>query len=142
MKHLQLTDELQERALLFASGAMDEAERQEYARHLEEDGCAICRDEARESEAAAQTLAMMLPPQQPSEVLKRRLLSRVEGAATRSGAPVSRRGPFSWAGWAVAVAALVLVAVFLNANAGLREQVQALGARVSELETQMTSQQQ
>jgi anti-sigma-K factor RskA len=143
MKHQQLTDELQERAMLYAAGALDEAERTEYSRHLEEDDCAVCIAEVLESEAAAQSLAMMLPTQTPSESVKRRLLERAEGTrvAERPRPAEERRRPaFAWGGWLVAAAALVLTAVFLNLNAGLRQEVQSLNAQVVQLESQITAQ--
>ena len=61
MKHPQLTDELQEQASLYAAGAMTESERREYARHLEEDDCTVCRREAREFQAATALLASRPP---------------------------------------------------------------------------------
>jgi anti-sigma-K factor RskA len=135
MRHQQLTDELQEKALLYAAGALDETERDEYSRHLEEDDCAVCKAEVRESEAAAQSLSMMLPMETPSESVKRELLAR---AAPRVERP---RSAFAWGGWVAAAAALVLAAVLLNWNSGLREEVQTLNARVDELESQVSEQQ-
>jgi anti-sigma factor RsiW len=90
MRHQQLTDELQERAMLYAAGALDEPERTEYSRHLQEDDCAVCIAEVLESEAAAQSLAMMLPTQTPSASVKQRLLERAE--ATRATRPPEKSG--------------------------------------------------
>ena len=143
MRHQQLTDELQEKAILYAAGALDEDERREYERHLDEDNCTVCRGEVRESEAAAQSLTIMLPMQTPSESVKRRLIARVEAASLpdRSRHSAERSKPaFAWGGWLAAAAAAVLAAVFFNTNAGLREEVQSLNTRVAELESQMTSQ--
>ena len=81
MRHQQLTDELQEKAILYAAGALDEDERREYERHLDEDTCTVCRGEVRESEAAAQSLTITLPMQTPSESVKRRLIERAEAAS-------------------------------------------------------------
>jgi anti-sigma-K factor RskA len=47
---------------------------------------------------------------------------------------------FAWGGWLAAAAALVLAAVFLYSNAGLRTEVEALNARVAELESQVNTQ--
>lgn len=140
MKHRELTDELQEKAILYAAGALDEREREEYARHLQEDNCAICKAEVLESEAAAQSLTIMLPMQTPSESVKRRLLGRAEAASfpARGTVPVLRPRPVvAWGGWVAAVAALILAAVFLYTNAGLRDEVRSLNARVAELESQV-----
>src|SRR6187549_446812 len=114
MRHQQLTDELQERAMLFAAGALDEPERTEYSRHLQEDDCAVCIAEVLESEAAAQSLAMMLPTQTPSATIKKRLLQRAEATrAIRAEArprpvPEPRRPAFAWGGWLAAAAALAV----------------------------------
>jgi anti-sigma-K factor RskA len=143
MKHQQLTGELQERALLYAAGALDEPERTEYSRHLQEDDCTVCKAEVLESEATAQSLAMMLPMQTPSESVKQRLLSRAQALRENERprpAVQPKRSAFAWGGWLVAAAALVLAAVFLNFNAGLRQEVQSLNARVMDLESQVTAQ--
>ena len=143
MKHQQLTGELHERALLYAAGALDEPERTEYSRHLEEDDCAVCKAEVLESEAAAQSLAMMLPLQTPSESVKQRLLARAEATRVAERPRVveeRRRSPFAWGGWLAAAAALVLAALLLNLNARLRQQVESLNAQVVQLESQITAQ--
>src|SRR6185295_12016611 len=93
MKHLQVTEELQERAVLYAAGALDENERREYARHLDEDNCDICRSEALESEAAAQSLLMSVPVQTPSESVKKRLLAQAEALSATPPRP-ERKGSF------------------------------------------------
>jgi len=142
MKHQQLTDELQERAMLYAAGALEEPERNEYSRHLAEDDCAVCKAEVLESEAAAQSLAMMLPMQTPSESVKQRLLAQVETARqTERPRPDERRMPvFGWVGWLAGAAALLVAGVFINLNLGLREEVRSLNAQVVALESQITAQ--
>ena len=141
MRHQQLTDELQERALLYAAGALDEREREEFSRHLEEDDCAVCRAEVLESETAAQSLAITLPMQTPSDSVKRRLLARAEAAsfAARSRPSTERTRPvIAWSGWLAAAAALLLVAFFFNSNLRLRE-LTSPSTRVVELEGQGTT---
>jgi anti-sigma-K factor RskA len=126
MKHQQLTDELQEKAMLYASGAMDEVEHAEYARHLEEDNCSICRAEVLESEAAAQSLVLMLPLQTPSPSVKQRLVARAEAdsfSGRRQQSVQRERPAFTWLPWLVAAAALLVLAVFINTNRSLRDQV-------------------
>jgi len=96
-----------------------------------------------ESEAAAQSLAMMLPIQTPSETVKQRLLARAEATRVveRPRAVVERRRPaFAWGGWLAAAAASVLAVLFLNLNVGLQQEVQSLNARVVQLESQITVQ--
>ena len=143
MRHQQLTDELQERAMLYAAGALDEPERTEYSRHLQEDDCAVCIAEVLESEAAAQSLAMMLPTQTPSASVKQRLLERAE--ATRAGerprpVPEPRRPAFAWGGWLAAAAALAVAGVLLGLNLGLRQEVESLNARIVQLESRVSAQ--
>ena len=122
MKHQQLTAELSERAMLYAAGALDEPERSEYSRHLAEDDCAVCKAEVLESEAAAQSLAIMLPVQTPSGSVKQRLLAQVDTARqSERPRPAERRMPaFGWVGWLAAAAALLVAGVFVNLNLGLR----------------------
>jgi len=146
MRHQQLTDELQERAMLYAAGALDEPERTEYSRHLQEDDCAVCIAEVLESEAAAQSLAMMLPTQTPSASVKQRLLERVE--ATRATRPEERPRPFpeprrtasAWGGWLAAAAALAVAGVLLGLNLGLRQEVKSLNAQIMQLESRVSAQ--
>jgi len=142
MKHDELTDELQEQAILYAAGALDEEEREKYKRHLEEDDCTVCRAEVVESESAVQSLTFTLPVQTPSDSVKQRLLARAEAASFSARRSPERVKPaYSWGGWLVAAAALVLLAVLFNLNMGLRGQVQSLNARVVELESRMNAQQ-
>src|SRR6185295_13351875 len=76
MKHLQLTDDLEGQASLYAMDALPDDERLEYARHLEEDQCAICRAAVREFQAATSLLAYSVPPVAPPANLKARLLEQ------------------------------------------------------------------
>lgn len=133
MKHLQLTDELQEQASLYASGAMPESERREYVRHLEEDDCAVCRREAGELQSAAGLLALGLDPQTPSPAVKARLM-----------APLQSDPPRRWIIWLAAmeaVAASVLLFMVFRDNAGLRASAQFLRTRISQLESRLEEQQ-
>src|SRR5437667_2758166 len=112
MEHLQLTDELQEKASFYASGAMPESERREYARHLEEDACAVCRLEVRELQSVASFLAFSLPSQTPSAAVTSRLMAEVQpgGAGTPTGFRLERAPAPRWIAWAagfVAVAASI-----------------------------------
>jgi len=149
MRHQQLTDELQERAMLYAAGALDESERTEYSRHLQEDDCAVCIAEVLESEAAAQSLAMMLPTQTPSASVRQRLLERAEATrATRTArdeerprpVPEPRRTASAWGGWLAAAAALAVAGVLLGLNLGLRQEVKSLNAQIMQLESRVSAQ--
>ena len=133
MRHTQLTDELQEQASLYASGAMSETERREYVRHLEEDGCPVCRQEAHEFEAAAGLMALGLKQRTPSAAVKVRLMSPL-------ASPPSRRW-FMWIAAIEAVAASVLLFIVFRNNAELRRTAEVLMTRVAQLETRIEQQQ-
>src|SRR5262245_11266384 len=123
MKHLQLTDELQEQASLYASGAMSESERRAYARHLEEDNCAVCRREAQEFQAAAGFLGLGLDPLTPSASVKERLMAPLANIE-----PVQPPRPRRWMIWLAAVeavAASALLFIVFRDNAELRRSAQA-----------------
>jgi anti-sigma-K factor RskA len=139
MKHLQLTDELQEQASLYASGAMTESERREYARHLEEDNCDVCRTEAREFHAAASLLAAGLDQMTPSPSVKTRLMAQVP-AATALVADKPRRW-IIWLAALEAVAASLLLFMVFRDNAQLRDSTQTLRTRISQLEARLEEQQ-
>ena len=140
MKHQQLTAELQEKAILYAAGALDENERREFARHLEDDNCEVCRAEVLESEAAAQSLLMNLPLQTPSESVKKRLLAQAEVSSATPPRREGRKSFFPILGWLAAAASLVLLVVAYSSNTALRSQVAALNSRVVQLENEMGGQ--
>src|SRR5205823_14382655 len=98
MRHEQLTDDLQEQASLFAAGAMTESERKEYARHLEEDHCAVCLSEVNELQSAASLLAFSTAYRSPSPSTRHDL--RRQTRIRASGKP-RRSRPFSGPVWVV-----------------------------------------
>src|SRR5262249_46230691 len=102
-KHHQFTDELQETASLYTAGALSEPERLEFARHLEEDDCGVCRSEVRELHSATSLLAYNLPLQTPSARVRERLMEQARGAAP------ARQNP-RWSIWAAAISGLAAVA--------------------------------
>ena len=133
MKHLQLTEELQERASLYAVGALPEDERRNFAQHLEQDECALCRAEFRIFQSAAQSLAMDLPAHTPPDSIKKRLLAQAEVTVPRRTREAkSRSGWLSW--FAAAELAALLLAVFIY-TAG-RRQIDSLNTQIGELQTQ------
>ena len=137
MKHLESSNELQEKAMLYAIGAMPEEERRDYARHLEEDGCQVCISENLEFQNVAQSLAMGLPSTTPSGAVKGRLLAQVRTEAGTDvifrPAPPSRNVWF-WAEKLVLAAAVILLAITATINSGLRRDVGTLTGRLVELE--------
>src|SRR5436190_6220641 len=74
MRHTELTNDLQERASLYAAGAMTESERREFARHLEEDQCAVCGSEVGELQSVASLIAFTATSATPSPNVRSRLL--------------------------------------------------------------------
>src|SRR5262249_41654403 len=136
MKHLQLTDELQEKASIYAAGAMPADERREYARHLEEDDCAVCRQEVLEFQSAANLLTFTLPLETPSPTVKARLMSQAQLTAPARPEPAPKR----WVVWATglaAIAASLLLVVALRDNVQLRRLAESLNTRIAELESQV-----
>jgi anti-sigma-K factor RskA len=134
MKHLQLTDELQETASLYAAGAMPESERKMYAQHLEAEGCELCLREVQELQSAMHALAFDLPESSPSPAAKMRLMAQAELSASLRGIQnreQSRR--FEWLAWLISAAATAALVVVLFLNSNLRDQVDSLSARVKEL---------
>lgn len=122
MKHLELTSELQDTAAIYAAGAMPESERRQYARHLEEDGCDLCRKEVLELQAAMHAFALDLPGHAPSPAVKMRLMAQAELSASMRGLqnrPAPRRFErYEWMAWLVSAAstAALIVVLFLNSN--------------------------
>jgi len=141
MKHLQMTEDLQETAILYAAGALGETERREYARHLDEDNCDACRAEVLEFEAAAQSLAVSLPMQTPSESVKKRLMAQAEALSAMPLPRQERKGSFfALAGWLTAAASVLVLVIVLSSNTTLRSQVDDLKSRVVDLENQIGTQ--
>jgi len=139
MKHLQLSDELSERSSLYAAGALSEEERKAYLRHLEEDQCDVCRDAVREFEAAVQALAIELPPEEPSPLVRSRLMA--QATLMGSGVPAQKpRARLSWLQWVVPAALTAALALVIFLNAGLRNEIQSLTARIDDLEAQSNRQ--
>jgi anti-sigma-K factor RskA len=142
MKHLQTSSELQERALLFAIGALPEDERREYLRHLEDDGCEVCLAESLEFQSTAQSLAQSLPPATPSPLVKQRLMAQVRVESGTSVSPVvvrdwPRSHAWYWLEKLVLAAAVVVLAITASINSGLRREVSTLTGRIAELEGQV-----
>lgn len=67
MRHLEVTDELQEQAALYALGAMDPHEEAVFSRHLEE-GCQLCRREVQAFRETTAQLAFLSEATPPAEL--------------------------------------------------------------------------
>jgi anti-sigma-K factor RskA len=141
MRHLQLTDDLEGQASLYAMDALPEDERVEYARHLEEDQCAVCREAVREFQAATSLLAYSVPPVAPPPALKARLLQQARGSAPP--APQASFFTRRWLELATSIAAVAAVAVMMvtiNSNRELRRLTDELNSRISQLEVELSQQ--
>jgi anti-sigma-K factor RskA len=142
MRHTELTDELQQSASLFAAGAMTASERQEYQRHLEEDGCAVCREEVNELQSAISLLAYTLPSATPSPDVKTRVLAEARKSLPQPAA--KRPSAFGWPLWAAAsLATISMGATFylVRVNTELERQKAELNDRIAQLEIRLVQQQ-
>jgi len=118
---------------------MTDSERREYARHLEEDKCPVCRREAEEFQAASGLLALGLDPLTPSPSVKQRLMAPLANASAAQ-TPTPRRW-LIWLAALEAVAASVLLFVAFSDNAQLRRSAQELRTQVQQLEARLAEQQ-
>src|SRR5438067_1815929 len=124
MKHTQLTDDLQEQASLYAAGAMTDSERTDYARHLADDDCAVCKAEVQELQAVMPLMAFSAPPAVPSPAVRERLMAQARAAAERSSSGASasflRRWWIDFIAVAAAVSAIVLAVAATHSNTEMR----------------------
>jgi anti-sigma factor ChrR (cupin superfamily) len=81
VKHAALTDEIVERAALYALGALTQIEAQAFEDHLA-DGCAVCRRELDEYHFAVEGLALATADAKPSPEIRSRLLASLGGNAS------------------------------------------------------------
>jgi anti-sigma-K factor RskA len=129
MRHLELTDDLQEQASLYALGAMPRNDMLEYSRHLEEDKCAVCREAVNEFEAVSSLLAYTVPPVAPSPGLKARLMEQAQSAMPRrQKVSFFRRRWLELTTSVSALAALIVMAAVLQTNAQLQRRMELLAA--------------
>src|SRR5262249_23471711 len=139
MKHKELTDDLQERASLYAAGAMTDSERQEYVRHLDEDQCSVCRSEVDELQSAASLLAFSVPASSPSPSVRARLMEQAQ-RTTPAFLPSPRPVTFRWLQWmsaGVAVASMAVAFLVIQTNSELRQTANELKSQVARLEVEL-----
>ena len=141
MRHRQLTDDLQEQATLYATGAMTDSERKEFARHLEEDQCAVCISEVKELQSVAAMLAFDTAPAEPSPAVYERLMEQARSVAPPK--PPRPRLPFLTRYWlqlvtgTAAIGAIAVTLAVTRANTELRRLNQVLSSRIAQLEVQV-----
>jgi anti-sigma-K factor RskA len=126
-------DQLRDHYDLFALDIGEQPERDEIRDHLNR-GCDVCVAGVRRSLATATLIGATAPPAQPSSQLRRRILASIGEGELRS------RSMPSW-GWALAMTALIVVAVYFavgsrqytQAAARLRDQVHDQTAQIGRL---------
>src|SRR5437870_11688248 len=134
MRHSQLTDDLQERASLYVAGALPASEGEEYARHIEDDQCAVCRNEVNDLRAVMALVATGVPSASPSPSVKVRLMQQARSAApVRARPSVLRRRWLGLLTRATAVAPPVVMRAAVRANHEPQRSAAALNRRISEL---------
>src|SRR5262245_17545067 len=74
--HAKLTDQLRERAALYALGALAPDEHREFERHLD-GGCPACRAEVESLGTVAGNLALAAEPMAPRPEVRARLLAEI-----------------------------------------------------------------
>ena len=140
MRHEQLTEDLQEQASLYAAGAMTDSERKEYARHLEEDRCPVCRSEVSELQSAVSMLAFSTTSAVPSPSVKQRLMEQARSVAPArpvSSLPFIRRHWMELITSTAAIGAIVVALALTRANNELRHLADTLYSRVAQLEVEV-----
>ncbi len=140
MRHAHLTDDLQEQASLYAAGAMTESERAEYARHLEDDNCAVCRAEVKELESAMSMMAFTAPGASPSPAVRERLMEQARGVSQprrEASMPFLRRRWAELITSTAAVGAIVVALAATRANNELKNLAATLSSRIAQLEVQV-----
>ena len=142
MRHAELTEDLQERASLYAAGALPESERAEYARHIEEDECAVCRAEVTALQTVMALVGSGVAAASPSPAVKARLMEQARNAP----GPRKDQGSFFRRHWleliagTAAISAVVVMLSAVYANRELQRLTQMLVSRISQLEIQMSEQ--
>lgn len=111
-------NELRDHYDMYALDIAEEPERSEIRAHLNR-GCEICMTGVRRSMETAALIGVTVSPAQPSPQLRRRILASIGSEERRSGwIPL-------WAS-ALAMAALIVVAVYFAASSGHYAQAAAL----------------
>lgn len=145
MKHANLTDELQEKASLYAAGGLPTSEELEYVRHLQEEGCETCRREADKLKSLMALLAFSLPERAPSPEIRTRLIQQARNAEVAAtgrsvGSSMPRRRWFEWVTGFAAVAATIMLVMVVSTNRRLQQLNGELAERVATLQSQIEQQ--
>ncbi|HTQ54831.1 MAG TPA: cupin domain-containing protein [Bryobacteraceae bacterium] len=93
-EHQTATDEIRERASLFAAGALPPGDAAEFREHMK--GCIVCADEARTFHDMASLLPFAVTGPAPPPQLREKLLARIQEPAPPPGISVVRAGDGDW----------------------------------------------
>jgi anti-sigma-K factor RskA len=132
-------DEWLERAEVYALGALDGEELNQFELHLSS-GCRLCQDYLRETRETLTLLPRSLTPIEPPSTLKAKLLREIAGGATVLTRDKARPARLWWGMAAGALAAAgLLIAVGWNLFA-TRQELQRLQGQVAALQTLVSHQ--
>jgi anti-sigma-K factor RskA len=92
VKHERTTDEISERAALYALGALSQHEARAFESHLR-DGCAVCETELRQHERVAEMLGLAAHPAPPPSYLRDLLAARIEREPREGISPAATAAP-------------------------------------------------
>ena len=135
MAHNEKYEEL---AALQALGVSLGDEGAELARHLAE-GCPVCESLLADFRESATALSIEAPPRRPRPELKERILASVRADAAVAARPAPLRPRPSAAPWLFAVAASVLLALFVWDDARLRRQREDLRSETADLSSRLST---
>src|SRR5215831_1807933 len=76
MEHKLATDEIREKAALYALGALSQIEARAFENHLD-DGCQVCRAELAEFDGVVGVLGLAAPLANPPAELRNRLMANI-----------------------------------------------------------------
>jgi anti-sigma factor ChrR (cupin superfamily) len=92
--HESVTDDIRERASMYALGMLEPLESEAFEQHLA--ACNVCQDEVRAYQTVAVELAFSLPESRPGPLVREQLLSRIScpPVLIRKGKGIWQATPF------------------------------------------------
>ena len=91
MEHKLATDEIRDKAALYALGALSQIEARAFENHLEE-GCEVCRAELAAFDGVVGVLGLAAPPSDPPAALRNRLMANIANQPKGATLPEQGRG--------------------------------------------------
>ena len=129
--HEQFADDLS----LYALGALEGKERLVLEKHLEE--CSACRRELQQLQGDMALLALSASGPKPPQRSRQRLMSAIAQEPRRLDVPVRRRSWLPAVRWALAVAAVCVVALLLEQNSNLSQHLASVQSELARREAQL-----